>query len=451
VRENAFAYSLFQASKKGVFIMRRIFMRSLVFCLLVALGAGAYVGWRTFDVFRTARGGFQHLRYLLESGETVEGSPADDVLSDSYLLSLFGDNPELVERLKTVVDLGMATDANLKLGSVSAMVVTYRKNPDGGVQDAAIYAIGGFPDPKSKRLGFHSTGYFRTELDPVVWLSGTAVMNLLGRDIIVFCEQEKAEAHMALLFDLLNGGIYSLAQGIAESPLHYAIVFPDPKELAPPNLRNNLQTVIIKGEMGADSGRTETMFISPTYRAAAQVNILLKDMLALARIVFHDNFGGYTKEMPWGKMNDTWWATEYVGLVDSLKVLQDQTIVAVHSEYDRAKNNVLLKTVERAGRDLAAQKSFSLSSELPWEFAYREKDSPSDGYWSPMHRWGSEWPLGDEGIPTPGSIAAAAERERIRAEKEASAQAAKEEQERLRREKEELKNVPQPIPPAQST
>lgn len=394
----------------------------MLFCLVVAIGAGAYVGWRTFGLYQTTVGGFQHIRYLLESGETVEGAPADDVLSDSYLLSLFGDNPELVERLKTVVDLGMATDANLKLGNVNAMVVTYRKDQAGNIQDAAIYAIGGFPDPKSRRLGFHNTGYFRHELDPNLWFSGEALMNLLGRDIIVFCEQDKAETHMALLFDLLNGGIMPLAQRIVESPIYYAIVFPDPKELAPPNLRNNLQTVIIKGEMDGDSGRTEVMFISPTYRTAAQVHTLVQDMLGLARITFHDKFSGYIKDMSWGKMNDTWWSLEYVEMIDSLKLAQDQVLVVASVEYDRAKNNAILKTIERAGRDLAAQKSFALAGELPWDFIYREKDNPSGGYWSKPHRWGPEWPLGDEGVPTVGSMAAAAERERAKAEQEAAAE-----------------------------
>ncbi len=406
--------------------MCRILFRSLAFCLLVALCAGAYVGWRAFGVFQAAHGGFQHLRYLLESGETIEGQPADDVLSDSYLLSLFGDNPELVERLKTVVDLGMATDANLKLGNVSAMIVTYRKNAAGEIFDAAIYAVGGFPDPKSKRLGFHSTGYFREELDSDLWLSGNAMMNLLGRDIIVFCEQDKAEAHMALLFGLLNGGILPLAQRIVESPLYYAVVFPDPKELAPPNLRHKLQTVIIKGEMTGDTGKTEMMFISPTMRTAAQVHTIMKDMAALARITFHDKFGGYIKQMPWGPMNDTWWSVEYVSLIDSLQLIQDQVLVTARVEYDRIKNNAILKTIERAGRDLAMQKSFALAGDLPWEFTFREKDNPSGGYWSTPHRWGPEWPLGEEGVNTPGSLAAAAERERIRAEKEAAAQMNKE-------------------------
>jgi len=402
--------------------MRRIFIRSTIFCLLVVLGIGGYAFFRAYGLYNSTVGGFEHIRYLLESGESIEGVPADDVLSDNYLLSLFGDNPELVDRLKTVVDLGMATDANLKLGSVSAMVVTYRKDQEGGIKDAAIYAIGGFPDPKSSRLGFHSTGYLRNELDPSLWFSGKAIMNLLGRDIIVFCEQEKAEAHMALLFDLLNGGILPLAESIVASPLYYAIVFPEPKDLAPPNLRNNLQTIIIKGEMDADSGRTEMMFISPTYRTASQVHTLLQDMAKLARITFHDKFGGYIKDMPWGKMNDTWWSVEYVALIDSLKIVQDQVLVVASVDYDRIKNNAILKTIERAGRDLAMQKSFSLAGDLPWEFAFHEKSNPSGGYWSAPHRWGPEWPLGDEGIATPESIAAGIERKQIQAEKDAAIQ-----------------------------
>jgi hypothetical protein len=396
------------------------------------LGVGAVLAWRAWGVYQTAFGGFQHLRYLLESGETIEGVPADDVLSDNYLLSLFGDNPELVERLKTVVDLGMATDANLKLGNVSVMVVTYRKDEANTVMDAAIYAIGGFPDPKSKRLGFHSTGYFRQELDKDLWMTGNSIMNLFGRDIIVFCEQDKAEAHMALLYDLLNGRILPLAQRIVEAPLHYAIVFPDPKDLAPPNVRNSLQTVILKGEMSGDNGKTELMLVSPSVSSAYQVHTLVKDMRTLATITLHDKFSGYVKQMPWGPMNDVWWAVEYGELINRLQLLQDQVLVVARTDYDRVKNNAILKTVERAGRDLAAQKAFLLSGDLPWEFAYREKDNPTGGYWSPEHRWGPEWPLGDDGIPTPGSLAAAAERERLRAEKAAALAAAKADAEKAR-------------------
>ncbi len=397
--------------------MRRILIRSLMFCLLAVLVAAGFAGYRVWDLYRTGAGGYRHIRYLLDSGETVEGAPAEDVLSDNYLRSLFGDNPDLVEQLKSVVDLGMATDANLRLGNVAAMIVTYRKSGD-DILDPAIYAIGGFPDPKSERLGFHATGYLAQEFDPSLWNFGNSLVHLLGRDIVVFCEQDKAEAHMALLFDLLNGSILGLAQRIVEAPLYYAVVFPEPGEVAPPNIKNALQTVLIRGSMSGDSGNSDWMFICPDIRSAGHVETLCRDSAAVARAIFRDKYGGYIKEMPWGKMNDNWWATEYVDLIDHHTLKVEQKIVRIHSDHNRRQNNALLKTLERVCRDLAAQKAF-YAGELPWQLAFSVKDTSSAGHWSKEHMEGPDWPFGSLGVPTPGSIAEEQERERIKAEQEA--------------------------------
>jgi hypothetical protein len=395
----------------------------LLFCLLAVVVAAGFVSYRVWDLYRTAKGGYAHLRYLLESGETVEGAPAEDVLSDNYLRSLFGDNPDLVEQLKSVVDLGMATDANLKLGNVAAMVVTYRKNGD-DILDPAIYAIGGFPDPKSQRLGFHATGYLAQEFDPSLWNFGNTLVRLLGRDVIVFCEQDKAEHHMELLFDLLNGDVFRLAQRIVEAPLYYTFVFPEPGEVAPPNVKNAVQTVLVRGSMEGDKGSSEWLFMCPDIRSAGHVETLCRDTLAVARATFHDKYGGYIKHMPWGDMNDNWWATEYVALLDGASIRQEQKVVRVRADQTRRQNNALLKTLERVGRDLAAQKAF-MAGELPWEFAHAVKDSSSGGHWSKEHIVGPDWPFGTLGIPTTGSIAEEEERARLKAEREAEAAAEK--------------------------
>jgi len=73
--------------------MRRIFIRSIVFCLLLALGIGGYAFMRAYGLYQSTVGGFEHIRYLLESGESIEGAEAEDVLSDSYLLSLLATTP----------------------------------------------------------------------------------------------------------------------------------------------------------------------------------------------------------------------------------------------------------------------------------------------------------------------------------------------------------------------
>lgn len=401
--------------------MRRILLKSIRICLVVVLLAGAYVAWRVGTVAHTGYAGFKHIRYLLETGEAVEGMAADEALSDAHLLSLFGGNPELVENLKNVVDLGMATDPNLKTGDVMAMIVTYQKDKDGKVRDAAVYALGGFPDPQSKRLGFHIGGFFAQEMDRSLWEAGNMLVNLIGRDIVVFCSEESAERHMSLLFDLLNGNIYSLAHRIIEAPVYFNIVFPDPKRLAPPNIKNQLQTVTIEGVFEPDSGKIGLVVATPSGRAASHVHTVLSDMLVMLRVTFHDKFGGYIKEMSWGKMNDNWWAVEYVSMLDALRLNQEQIIVGGDISVDRQQINALLKTLSRAGRDIARYRAVAYEGNEPWEFAYRERENPSGGYWSHEHMWGAEWPLGDSGLPTPGSIAAQkaleAERQRIEEEK----------------------------------
>jgi len=387
---------------------------------------GLYGAWRAFDAAWTAKSVHDHLRYLLESGETVEGSDAEEVLSDDYLSSLFGGNPELVERLKSVIDLGMATDESLKTGEVTAMIVTYLEGEDGQVKDPAIYALGGFTDPKHMRLGFHTTGYFSQELDRSLWLSGSTLVRMLGRDVVVFCEAESAEKHMSLLFDVLNGRILPLAARVVEAPLHYAIVFPKPGELAPPSLKNDLQTVFLTGVMGADDGVGEIRLVTSGGLRTMHVKNVVKDLLAMARVTFHDKWGGYIKERAWGKQNDMWWAVEYVDMLDSTKFIERPDMVVLRTETDREKNNAVLKTIERLGRDLAAQKAFELAGTLPWEFKFQGRND-SGAKWSDEHKWGTDWPLGDDGIPTPGSIAAAKERERLRLEAEAAAERARQE------------------------
>ena len=432
--------------------MRRILFRSLLICLAAVLVVGAVVAWRGYNVYRSAkfyageRGGVGTLRYLLESGETIEGEPAEEVLSDDYLMGLFGNNPELVTRLKSIVDLGMATDESLKTGDITAMVVTYQKDGD-DIKDAAIYAIGGFSDPKHGRLGFHSSGYFRQELDPSLWLSGNTIMNMLGRDVVVFCEKDKADAQMALLYDILNGGILSFAARIVDSPVHYAVVFPSPRQIAPPNLRNHLQTVFITGVLAPDESTAELRFITGNPLRSAHVHAILSDTLSLARLTLHDRFSGYIKQREWGPQDDMWWATDYVNLIDTSKLVLARDMVTLRLTFDRAQNNALLKTIERCGRELAAQRAFTLGGTLPWEYVYADKDNPSAGYWSKEHVDGPEWPLGDDGIETPGSIAAKAERERIAAEKAAAKKAA--EEERLRQQQQQQQQpAAQPAPEA---
>lgn len=409
--------------------MKRILSRTLCIFLAVVLCTGLYFGWRAGILARTAWGARANLRALLDSGESISGAPANEVLSDDYLRNLFNNNEELVTSLKSVIDTGMATDDSLQLGNVAAMVILYGEDADGAVVDPAVCVVGGFPDPKSERIGFNTHGFLESQLEPSMWTLGFSVVNMFGRDIVLFCEEDKAEMQMERIWNLLNGEILPFARDIVASPVHYTFVVPDPKQLLPPNLRKHVQSIQVSGVLRADDATSETLFVCNSVRAAGYVHHVVRDMADLARVVFHDRFGGYVKEMPWGKMNDQWWAVEAVRTIDESEIVQDNVLVVARNQLDRRQENFLLKLVERCGRDIASQKAMRLDGTRPWDFAYNQSVEGKGRYWSAEHLDGANWPLGTEGIETPGSRAEREAREKAEAEavaKKAAEKAAQE-------------------------
>lgn len=409
--------------------MKRILFRTLCIFLAALLCTGLYFGWRAGVLYRTAWGGYANLRALLDSGESISGAPAKEVLSDDYLRNLFNNNEQLVASLKNVIDTGMATDDSLQLGNVAAMVILYREDADGAVVEPAVCVIGGFPDPKSERIGFHTRGFLESQLEPSMWTLGFSVVNMFGRDIVLFCEEDKSEMQMERVWNLLNGEILPFARDIVASPVHYTVVLPDPKQLLPPNIRKHVQSLQISGVLRPDDATGELLFVCNSVRAAAYVHHVVRDMADVARIVLHDRFGGYVKEMPWGKMNDQWWAVEAVRTIDESEIVQDNVLVVARGNLDRRQENFLLKLVERCGRDIAVQKAMRLDGTRPWEFAYNQSVEGKGRYWSADHLWGDNWPLGTEGVETPGSRAEREAREKAEAEaaaKKAAERAAKE-------------------------
>ncbi|MBQ7251152.1 MAG: hypothetical protein IJS32_00960 [Kiritimatiellae bacterium] len=409
--------------------MKRILSRSLAIFLAVLLCAGLYAGWRAGVLYRTAYGGYANLRALLDSGESISGAPANEVLSDDYLRNLFNNNEQLVTSLKSVIDTGMATDDSLQLGNVAAMVILYREDADGAVVEPAVCVVGGFPDPKSERIGLNTRGFLDSQLEPSMWTLGFSVVNMFGRDIVLFCEEDKAEMQMERIWNLLNGEILPFARDIVASPVHYTMVVPDPKQLLPPNIRKHVQSIQISGILRADDATSETLFVCNSVRAAAYVHHVVRDMADMARVVFHDRFGGYVKEMPWGKMNDQWWAVEAVRTIDESEIVQDNVLVVARNALDRRQENFALKVVERCGRDIASQKAMRLNGTRPWDFAYNQAVEGKGRYWSAEHLDGANWPLGAEGVETPGSRAEREAREKAEAEaaaKKSAENAAKE-------------------------
>jgi len=96
------------------------------------------------------------------------------------------------------------------------------------------------------------------------------------------------------------------------------------------------------------------------------------------------------------------------------KIEQEESIVRAHTEFERIMVNVVLKAIERLGRDLAQMRG-SLDEKLDPRIVDAQLQSRKPlHYWSEPHRWGPNWPI----PPTE------AELELARAQKEAARQAA---------------------------
>ena len=161
---------------------RKIILSGLGLFLLAAIGTGAFLAHRAKRLYTTAKDWLSEVRYLIENNGTIGEAPAAEAMDQGYLEAVFGGDPDLLAKLRTVIAKGMAEDPSMNLGEVAAMVVTYHMNGDKRVEDVAAHIIGGFPLGQRKR-GFHRDGFFRHQIDQNLWNSGHSAIGFLGRDI----------------------------------------------------------------------------------------------------------------------------------------------------------------------------------------------------------------------------------------------------------------------------
>jgi hypothetical protein len=98
------------------------------------------------------------VRYLIENGGTIGESPAAEAMDQGYLEAVFGGDPDLLAKLRSVIAKGMAEDPAMNLGEVAAMVVTYHMNGENRVEDVAAHIIGGFP-ARTAQARLHRDGF----------------------------------------------------------------------------------------------------------------------------------------------------------------------------------------------------------------------------------------------------------------------------------------------------
>lgn len=367
--------------------------------VLVVAGTIGHVVYRATRLWSVGADFQTRIRYLVETGQTIGEKPASEAFSVDYLQTIFGDNPELLDQLKKVVQQGMAQDSTLTAGEITALLVTYHLKDDGTVADVIVHAVGGFPAAR-KRPGFHRHGYFFQQIDSDLWTLGNLAIGFLGRDIIVFGADEAATERQRQILDSIFSGEIMMLVAHLQEPLYFSLVLPDPRQAVPPQLRNHVQAVVIKGYLAHNDGRCDILVLTPSPRSSRYALNLFADMKTAAETGLRTKWGGVKRVNKWGQPEYDWWAFEMVKTLEQATLEQEFSIIRMSSTFDRVMINAILKSIERMSRDLVGMQGIEDERLDPRLVDARLRNSnpevPSDyplHYWSAQHEWGPNWPI----------------------------------------------------------
>ncbi|MFH0952909.1 MAG: hypothetical protein V1873_01120 [Verrucomicrobiota bacterium] len=350
------------------------------------------VGYRALRLWRVTTNFEERIRYLIENGGTIGEMPAKEALSVGFLQAIFGDNPELLEKLKNVVQKGLSDEPALNVGEVTAMIVTYNQTKEGKIENIAVHAIGGFPLARAKP-GMHRSGYFFQQVDRNLWGFGNIIISFLGRDVILFAADEQtSQAQQALLDSMFSGEIKLLVERLA-TPMYFTAVFPDPRNIVPNQLHSHIQSAVIKGSLGYYEGHWEMLALTPSPKSAEYAYSILKDMKAVAELTLRTRFSGNVKQSLWGPWVDTWWSYEMAEELKRTTLQREQNLIRAKLDFERVMVNAVLKTVERISRDLAQMRGSLEELKDPRVVDAGLKTKKPMHYWSEDHRWGPDWPI----------------------------------------------------------
>jgi hypothetical protein len=361
----------------------------------VVLAGGAWFGQRAFRVADAAWNVEQQVRYMVENDGQIGAAAAADTFSDRFLEIIFGDNPDLLAKLKVVIRRGLEEDPNAEMGEVAAMLVTYRINNDGTVYDVAAQIIGGFPLSEAVP-GMSRDGLMSQKADPELWSIGNSTLRFLGRDMILFADESVSDAQLEIIDGIFSGNILPLAESLND-PLFYTMVLPNPRNIVPPRLRTHIQAIMQSGYLSPYEGTTEFVILTTSSRSADYAASVINDTKRLAEKLLRTRMGGSERETEWGTMVDAWWAKAMADTSQAMAIERDGNVIRLNAEFDRVMVNALLKTVERFGRDWAqiqqrlnGREGAAVAAQVA-ELQATAQEAAS--YWSDGHIWGPNWPV----------------------------------------------------------
>lgn len=368
-----------------------IFMASTLVLTAAVLGLTAF---RSVAVYNDVTEIRDHVKYLVETGDSISTESAETALSSAYLEIIFGDNPQLLEQLLGIIDQGMVDAPDMNLGEVAAIIVTYRKNDQGDVEEVVAHIIGEFPLGR-RTVNMHPSGYMANRMDENLWNSKRAAINFLGRDIAVWAKDDQVERPQQEIVEAIFAGeVLLVADSIATKPLYFTAVFPAPRDLLPMRMRPHVRAILYNGYMEPAGGKMEIVALCNNERSAQRALAMFHDVLDSAQVGLRARFGGTVTETAWDKEYvESWWAYELANTIQDLDIVQNDQTISISSEYGRVMVNAIMKIIERFGRDYTAIRGVQEEKNLPPDVQEFMKGNPYTPRWTEAHKWGPDWPF----------------------------------------------------------
>lgn len=365
----------------------------------VVLGVPGYKVLRTYNDFSEVK---NHIRYQIESGETIAAAPADATLSSAYLEIIFGENPELLDQLLDVVERGMAESPDMNLGQVASIIVTYRQDEAGQIKDVVAHIVGEFPLGR-RQVNLHKGGYMENRMDQNLWSTKRSMISFVGRDIIVWAADETIERPQQELIEAIFAGeITYLVNTISKDPLYFTAVFPNPRDLVPMRMRPHIRAILYNGMISPQGGSMEMIALCNDERSAGRMVSMFQDAVDSAETALRTQFGGEIVETAWNSDRpEVWWAYELAETLDKINLSQSESTIRLDASYEREVVNAIMKILERFGRDYTAILGVQDQKVLPEEVRDFMSDGNVNPRWTPSHATGPDWPFGPTSLKNP--------------------------------------------------
>ncbi len=364
----------------------------LITMMVLITGSLAVTGYRSYRLYDYASDVTTQVKYLIENGGTIGEADADTTLSTAYLEIIFGNDPELLAQLKQAVEKGIQETPDVKDGEIAGILVTYRKNGDDKIEHVVAHVLGGFPLGRRK-ITMHRDGFFASQLGDNLWSTGDSALKFLGREMIVWANNEEdARMQKELIEAIFSGEILPLAEDIGRKPLYFSAVLPAPKHILPDKIKRHVRAMLINGSLSPERGTFELVVLTDNDRSAALVSSSLYDLRSSILVALRTRFRGVLQETPWGPQT-VWWSYEMANTVEDMQLDRRDRTVRLSTQFERRMVNATLKSIERFGRDFTAIRGVQEDKLDPRMVDARMRSRKPGHYWNDDHRWGPDWPI----------------------------------------------------------